>query len=132
MAQITVNFTFHTGLKRNLFRNVKLSGSWDSTGKFSTQWTEVPMTATQDETGCVAFKASVSFDASAIGTIFQWGVIADLAGAPNTWVVVTEVPDPIRASAIEPLPSGPQRLSRIIGLCPDADSVRKSGRHRDP
>ena len=51
------------------------------------------MAPAQDETGCDAFAASVSFDAGQIGTIFQWGVVADIAGAPNTWVVVTEVPD---------------------------------------
>ena len=51
------------------------------------------MAPSQDETGCDAFTASVSFDASQIGTTFQWGVMADIAGAPNTWVVVTEVPD---------------------------------------
>jgi 1,4-alpha-glucan branching enzyme len=93
MAQIIVNFTFHSGVKRSLFRNVKLSGSWDAISKFSTQWTQVPMTASQDETGCPAFNASVSFDASDKGTIFLWGVIADIAGAPNTWIVVTEVAD---------------------------------------
>ena len=93
MAIITVNFTFHSGLKRQLFRNVRLSGSWDSNGQFSNQWTEAPMTAAQDEAGCDAFHASVSFDAAQAGTTFQWGVVADTAGAPNTWVVVTEVPD---------------------------------------
>jgi 1,4-alpha-glucan branching enzyme len=93
MAQINVNFTFHSGVKRNLFRNVRLSGSWNAAGKFSSQWTQVPMTTTQDETGCTAFKARVSLDAAETGTIFQWGVIADLAGAPNTWVIVTEGPD---------------------------------------
>jgi 1,4-alpha-glucan branching enzyme len=55
---------------------------------------QMPMTASPDETGCDAFNGSVSFDASETGTVFQWGVIADIAGAPNTWVVVTEVPDP--------------------------------------
>jgi 1,4-alpha-glucan branching enzyme len=93
MAKITVNFTFHSGLKRQLFRNVTLAGSWDSNGQFSNQWTEAPMTAAQDETGCAASNASVSFDAAQAGTTFQWGVVADIAGAPNTWVVVTEVPD---------------------------------------
>src|ERR1019366_10470240 len=86
MAQITVNFTFHSGVSRHLFSNVRLSGSWNS-------WTESPMAASQDETGCDAFNASVSFDANQAGTTFEWGVVADIAGAPNTWVVVTEVPD---------------------------------------
>jgi 1,4-alpha-glucan branching enzyme len=93
MAQIAVNFTFHSGVKRHLFRNVRLSGSWDATGQFSNQWTAVPMLTSQDETGCDAFNASVSFDAAQTGTIFQWGVVADLAGALNTWAVATEVPD---------------------------------------
>jgi 1,4-alpha-glucan branching enzyme len=94
MTPITVNFAFHSGVKRSLFRNVKLSGSWDRTGRSSTQWTETPMTAFEDEAGCDAFRTSVSFDGSQAGAIFNWGVIADLTGAPNTWVVVTEVSDP--------------------------------------
>ena len=51
------------------------------------------MTASVDETGCDAFSASVSFGAGQAGTVLQWGVFADIAGAPDTWVVVTEVPD---------------------------------------
>jgi 1,4-alpha-glucan branching enzyme len=93
MARVPVNFTLHTGVKRQLFRNVRLSGSWNASGQYSNQWTQVPMVASQDETGCDAFNANVSFDAAQTGTIFQWGVVADIAGAPNTWVVVTEVPD---------------------------------------
>jgi hypothetical protein len=51
------------------------------------------MAASQDETGCGAFNASVSFDAAQAGTVFKWGVLADITGAPNTWVLVTEVPN---------------------------------------
>jgi 1,4-alpha-glucan branching enzyme len=94
MAQIVVTFTFHSGVKRHLFQNIRLSGSWDANGMFSNQWAQVQMAAAQDETGCDAFTASVSLDASQVGSTFQWGVIADLAGAQNSWVVVTEVPDP--------------------------------------
>jgi 1,4-alpha-glucan branching enzyme len=99
MSQLTVNFTFHSGVNRNLFSNVRLSGSWDSTGNFSSQWTQVPMTPSQDETGCAAFKASVALNLNEnqpnaqSEMTFQWGVIADIAGAPNSWVVVTEVAD---------------------------------------
>ena len=93
MAQITVNFTFHSGVKRRLFTNVRLNGSWNAGGQFASQWTESPMTAITDETGCDAFQASVALDAGQAGTTFQWGVRADLAGAPNTWVVATEIPD---------------------------------------
>jgi 1,4-alpha-glucan branching enzyme len=93
MAQLLVTFTFHSGVARHLFRNVRLSGSWDSGGRFSDTWTQTPMAATGDGTGCDAFSASVSFDSSQTGTTFAWGVIADTVGAPNTWVIATEVPD---------------------------------------
>lgn len=93
MPNPTVNFTFHSGVKRHLFRNVRLSGSWDSNGRHSNQWTDVPMAASQDETGCDAFSTSVPLDAAQVGTVFDWGVLADIDGAPNSWVVVTEVPD---------------------------------------
>jgi 1,4-alpha-glucan branching enzyme len=94
MAQIVVTFIFHSGVKRQLLHNVRLSGSWDSVGMFSDQWTQMAMRPSPDGTGCDAFSASVSFDASQVGTTFQWGVFADLAGTPNSWVVVTEVSDP--------------------------------------
>src|SRR5258708_921258 len=93
MAKITVNFTFHSGVKRHLFRNVRLSGSWDGNGQYSNQWMQGPMAASQDETGCDAFNASVLFDAAQVGTVFNWGVLADVDGAANTWVLATEVPD---------------------------------------
>jgi 1,4-alpha-glucan branching enzyme len=93
MAQIIVNFTFHSGIKRHLFNNARLSGSWNAIGQSSNQWTELPMVGSQDETGCDAFTASMPFDASQIGTTFRWGVAADIVGVPNTWVVVTEVSD---------------------------------------
>ena len=94
MASVNVTFTFHSGVKRTLFQNLRLSGSWDASGKFSPQWTQTPMLPTQDGTGCDAFSVTVPLDASQVGTTFQWGVFADLAGAPNSWVMVTEVPDP--------------------------------------
>jgi 1,4-alpha-glucan branching enzyme len=94
MPQINVAFTFHSGVKRQLFERVQLVGSWDAAGKYSTEWTQTPMTASLDEAGCDAFSASVALDAIQIGTTFAWGVMANLAGAPNSWVIVTETPDP--------------------------------------
>ena len=35
MAQIAVTFTFHSGVQRHLFSNVRLSGSWNAAGQFS-------------------------------------------------------------------------------------------------
>src|SRR5580658_4188742 len=94
MPQINVAFTFHSGLKRHLFSNVRLFGSWNAAGIYSSQWTETPMAAALDGTGCDAFSAGIALDATQTGTTFQWGVMADLAGSPNAWVIVTETPDP--------------------------------------
>ena len=44
MAKIAVKFRYLTGLKRQIFTNARLSGSWDSQGKFSATWTQTPMT----------------------------------------------------------------------------------------
>jgi 1,4-alpha-glucan branching enzyme len=60
MAQITVNFTFHSGVTRHLFRNVRLSGSWNG-------WKQTSMTLSLDETACDAFFAGVQFDSSQPG-----------------------------------------------------------------
>jgi 1,4-alpha-glucan branching enzyme len=93
VAHIAVNFTFHSGITHHLFSNVRLSGSWNAAGQSSDQWTETPMAAVPDEIGCDAFTASVSFEPSYLGTTFHWGIVADIEGAPNAWVLVTEVPD---------------------------------------
>jgi len=94
MPGINVLFTFHAGISRRLFQNVRLTGSWDATGKYSSQWSQTAMAATADGTGCDAFSSTVILDATQVGTTFQWGVIADLPGSPNAWAIVTETPDP--------------------------------------
>lgn len=93
MGKIAVTFNFHSGVRRRLFHNVRLSGSWDGDGKLATQWVQQPMVAAVDETGCDAFHATVDLDDSQVGTVFQWGVVADLPGASGVWVVATEVLD---------------------------------------
>jgi len=94
MPGINVMFTFHSGIRRRVFQNVRLTGSWDATGRYSSQWSQVAMAAAADGTGCDAFSATVALDATQVGTTFQWGVIADLPGSPNAWAIVTETPDP--------------------------------------
>jgi 1,4-alpha-glucan branching enzyme len=39
MAKIAVTFRYLSGLKRQIFANARLSGSWDSQGKRSETWT---------------------------------------------------------------------------------------------
>jgi len=60
MAMQIVEFQFITGLKRAIFRNARLRGSWNGNGRYSDNWTESPM---QEEIGvdcCPIFKAATS------------------------------------------------------------------------
>jgi 1,4-alpha-glucan branching enzyme len=93
MAPISVQFTFHTGLNRQVFTNARLVGSWNPAGGPSQQWTESPMDGGLDEAGCPWFTATVQFDPAYQGTVFNWGVMADTTSTPNCWVIGTEVPD---------------------------------------
>jgi 1,4-alpha-glucan branching enzyme len=91
MGTIAVQFKFITGLKAQIFRNARLSGSWDGNGRWSTTWSQTPMTAITGDDGCPAFTATVQLDAGGAGQTFQWGVIADTPTAPNLWAIPTEI-----------------------------------------
>jgi len=67
MATIPVQFTYLTGLRREIFSNVRLTGSWDENGRYSDQWTSAPMQQTIAEDGCPCFTATVQLDDSQIG-----------------------------------------------------------------
>ena len=54
----TVRFTYHTGIARQLFDNPVLVGSWDGSGRYSEQWSEVVMTKMEGPDGCPAFTAT--------------------------------------------------------------------------
>ena len=43
MAQLRVRLEWLTGLKRPIFRNVRLVGSWDADGRYSNQCRTTPM-----------------------------------------------------------------------------------------
>lgn len=93
MATIPVQFTYLTGLRRDIFRNARLTGSWDENGRYSEQWTSIPMQQTTGEDGCACFTATVELDDSQLGWLFRWGVILDGAAGNNLWGIPTEVND---------------------------------------
>ena len=62
MAVQKVEFQFITGLKRAIFRNARLRGSWDANGRYADDWTESPMQEEIGEDGCPIFEASISLD----------------------------------------------------------------------
>src|SRR5271157_5487203 len=94
MTKIPVEFVYLTGLKRDIFHNVRLTGSWDSDGRFSDRWSVVPMESITGEDGCPAFCAQIELDASQAGWTFRWGVIVDGPGGRNEWGIPTEFSDP--------------------------------------
>jgi 1,4-alpha-glucan branching enzyme len=86
-----VDFQFITGLKRQIFRNARLRGSWNGSGQYSDQWTDSPMAATVGEDGCPAFTASVKLDTADADKVFKWGVLLDGPQGANFWGIPTEI-----------------------------------------
>ncbi len=93
MPTIPVQFTYFTGLKRDIFRNARLTGTWDENGSYSNQWTSIPMQQTTGEDGCPCFTATVELDDSQIGWQFRWGVLLDGPAGNDLWGLATEIND---------------------------------------
>jgi 1,4-alpha-glucan branching enzyme len=92
---ITVRFTYLTGLKRRIFRNARLAGSWNG-------WTEAPMAEIVGEDGCPAFSALARFDDSAARQVHRWGVRLDESAA-NAWAINLEVNDALSQDRTRPV-----------------------------
>jgi 1,4-alpha-glucan branching enzyme len=93
VATRKVEFQFITGLKRSIFRNGRLRGSWNVNGRYSTDWMESPMQDAVGEDGCPIFKASVSLDLADRDKTFRWGVVVDGPQGTNLWGIPTEIQD---------------------------------------
>ena len=89
----SMRFTFHTGIKRRLFSNVRLRGSWDAHGLPSAVWTEYAMSEAKGTDGCPVFEASVSLPAPAAPVVYHWGVVVDTPECKDLWGIMDEVPD---------------------------------------
>lgn len=93
MAMQIVELQFITGLKRKIFRNARLCGSWDANGRHSEIWSESAMQEETGTDGCPVFKASVALDPADRDKTFKWGVLLDGPQGANFWGVPTEVQD---------------------------------------
>ena len=93
MALQTVEFQYLTCLSRRIFRNARLRGSWNASGRYSTDWTESPMQEVAGEDGCPMFRASVALDLADQHRTFRWGVVLDGPQGSNFWGIPTEVND---------------------------------------
>lgn len=83
---ITVQFTYLTGLKRDIFSNPQLVGSWNN-------WVPTPMTPMTGDDGCPAFTTTVTFPDDRAGEMHRWGVRFAGPGGSNTWGINLEVND---------------------------------------
>src|SRR4051794_29997632 len=93
MATLPVRFRYLTGLKRSIFRNARLAGSWDAAGRFAPAWSETPMTPGTAGDGCPCFTATVALDDRDVGKRFRWGVRLDGPPGANLWGIPTEIND---------------------------------------
>ncbi|MEO6421719.1 MAG: alpha-amylase family glycosyl hydrolase, partial [Candidatus Nitrotoga sp.] len=93
MTILTVEFQFITGLQRAIFRNARLRGSWDGSGRYSDDWTESLMQEEIGVDGCPIFTALISLQPADQDNIFKWGVILDGPQGANFWGIPTEVQD---------------------------------------
>ena len=85
-----MKFVYDTGIRRHIFQHVRLWGSWDSAGKYSDTWTEVPMREIEGPDGARAFEADVKLAASEVGKEFAWTVVIDGPLGLDRTGVVTE------------------------------------------
>ncbi len=116
MGMISVQFIYYTGLKRQIFRNARLSGTWDANGKFSSTWLVTSMPDIVAEDGCPGFATTVQFDESEVGKTFQWGVTCDTPAAPNLWAIPTEIQSATQTDRIRTFqlqPSGSNQVEQF-------------------
>jgi 1,4-alpha-glucan branching enzyme len=88
-----LKFIYDTGVRRKLFRNVRLFGSWDREGKYSDVWSETPMRAAEGPDGAQLFEADVELAQTEHGKTFYWAVRHDGLLGLDREGIVTEHPD---------------------------------------
>lgn len=93
MAPRPIRFVYLTGLRRESLGGARLTGSWDSQGRYSDRWSIQDMEPFVAEDGCPAFHATVDIDDAGDRRTFHWGVYVDGPAGANLWGIPTEVED---------------------------------------
>jgi len=130
MATHDVQFQYVTGLRRRIFRNVVLRGSWDAAGRYADLWTDRPMVETTGTDGCPVFTAKVSLDTADAARAFRWGVVVEGPLGGNLWGIPTEVQDARsvdRYRSFRLAPAGGTQVERYF-----LTSGRRLGANRAP
>jgi 1,4-alpha-glucan branching enzyme len=130
---------YRTGLRRRIFRNARLLGSWDALGHRSAEWSVTPMAEITTDDGCPGFTATVELDEADLGRSFEWTVRLDAPAAPDVCGIPTEVHDASstdRVRAFELRPRGDrvqaEEYSFTYGRRLGARKVFASGRSGSP
>lgn len=100
-SPLSVQFRYLTGLKRRIFRDVRLLGQWDATGKAAMSWIEVPMTEFVADDGCPGFTATVMFDAAGVDHLFDWTVRLSTLAVADVSGIAAEVNDPDHSDRLQ-------------------------------
>ena len=74
---VEVKFVYDTGIRRQLFENVRLRGTWDKDGRHSEQCSDCPMQEGFGPDGARIYEAEVPLQATEAGKSFSWTVIVD-------------------------------------------------------
>jgi len=133
MAGVAVEFTYDTGLTREIFSDARLAGSWDAAGRRSDVWTERPMDAVRTEDGGRGFRTTVVFDDSQVGSTFQWGVVLNAPAGANRSAIVSEVNDRHSTARHRTFTlAGPERQTYHLTTCRalGAQKLHPGGRER--
>lgn len=85
-----VEFTYFTGIKRNIFDNARLTLNNENE---INQWNSFPMQKIIAEDGCPCFRMTVELSDSKINQRFYWGVILDNLTDNEIWGIMTEIND---------------------------------------
>lgn len=88
-----MKFIYDTGIRRRLFENVRLRGSWDERGRPSEQWSQVRMRERVAEDGAIVFEAEVELAPESAGQQFRYSIVLDGPLGLDREGIVTEHPN---------------------------------------
>lgn len=110
-----IQFVFATGLRRPVFSNVRLVGSWDNQGRYAPDWSAapIPMAPGILEDGCAGFTAGVDLDAAGLGQAFQWGLWLDAPRGKDQWGIVLEVQEAHSTQRIRSFVLDPAQATQV-------------------
>jgi 1,4-alpha-glucan branching enzyme len=86
-----MKFIYDTGLRRKIFQNVRLRGTWDASGRHGSEWSERPMREVIAADGSITFEAEVTLSPDDHGKEFSWNVILDGPQGLDRQGIVTEL-----------------------------------------